>query len=270
MFIICYVCRAAADGIFEPLDGEGTTKSYLTAGGVPWGFAQLSLQLGSRAFQSDDRPFKLGLIHDGGLDTSWISGKHFLKNGKLNWGVGFNLESSIYLPLHYSFGFDFKFGAFNRMGSGFGAGLNLPVIKDLMWLQIKSDIMFAMGSAALGSFSDDYVLIDGKTIKTCEAATSMAYLFARPELNGYYRIGKQMLLMAGTGFQLPFWSGFDFNFKSKSGFLDFIFGIEKEEVTLETNSSSVIFELDGKKVSSINVSAKGFIFNAAVVFESNW
>ena len=264
--VICYACCAAANGILESqIDGNVTNESV---GKAPKGAMQLNLQLGLRPLKGDDRPFKLGFIHDGGLDTSWVSGKHLLKSDGTSVGGAIIFETNMYNPLHLSFGFHFS----TLSGFCLGAGFNLPIIKDYLWLQVKSDFMISGSSIYLGSFPDDYLKVNGKNIAVCKVNVGSTYLLARPELNSYCRINKQMLLMAGVGFQLPWSSKVSFRFHNEPGFwgsiLNSVFNLEYETETLMHNSPSVIFELDGKKVNRTNISPKGFVFNVAVVFES--
>ncbi len=256
-----------AQEVPEPLaNGEGTKSSGVSISGTP--AAQFRIQAGMRTLQGDDRAFRFTFIdHSLGIyDTSVIQGLHLAKDAGA-WGLGLNLESNVQRPVHLALAFDAQFGAFSMFGLALGAGYNQRIIKDRLWLQAKSDIVFGYANVNLGAIPTlyGYARINGTWFDDDELAVSMTstHVVVRPELNAYIRVTRKGMIMLGGGYQVPISASTpSFTFSGTSYYTD-----EEETESLEITEKNVIFEMDGKKTDKVNIAPDGLVINISYVFE---
>ncbi|MFP4163421.1 MAG: hypothetical protein ACLFQB_05850 [Chitinispirillaceae bacterium] len=269
LLAICFV-SAIAEGVPEPLsDGEGTKASGVTISGVPG--AQFRIQSGMRTLQGDDRPYEFTFIDQESSffdeDTTRIEGLALAK-AKGSWGFGLNLESSVQRKLHLALAFDGQFGTFSMMGMALGLGYNQAVLKDKIWLQAKSDIVFGWSTVEMGNVPVDhkYIEINDRWFydNELDIAMSSFHNVVRPEINLYFRVYKKGLLMLGGGYQVHL-SSLTPSFSFTGDSYDNIDEIITE--SLEMDSESVVFEMEGERTDEVNISPQGLVFNLSYVFE---
>jgi hypothetical protein len=256
-FICCLYNISIAAEIPVPLtDGEGTEESRLTIAGTPT--VQIKVYGGMRTLEGDNRPYELKLNYTyGGSDA--LTGDKFAAT-KGSGGLGFISETTIQLPLHFGLGFDLQFGTFLSLGGFVGGGYNLAVIKNLFWLQAKTDIQFTWAFISMGDVPVGRV--NGTYMEDTKLDVSTFFITLRPEVNGYFRIMDDFLLMAGIGYQLPILSsGLSFDFSGKD------YGGETVTETIKSSSSNVSLSLDGEKVDKVRIAPRGITFNVAIVLE---
>jgi len=259
LMFVCCAGLVAADGIPEAQSGgEGTAKSNTTLAGTP--FLQVKLYGGMRTLTGDERPYELRLIYsNGGSDRAY--GDKFAET-RGSGGLGLMSETSIQMPLHIGVGLDLQFGSFFMLGGSLGVGYNIPVITDQLWLQLKADLQYSFAYIGMGDVPVSSLRIKGTTIYGPELDVTTSFFMLRPEVNTYFRITGEVLLMAGVGYQLP----------TPSSKVEFVFSgkdYDDKNVSerLKHDSPNVNFQLDGVQVDKIKVTSKGIIFNVAIAIE---
>ncbi|KMQ52213.1 hypothetical protein CHISP_0894 [Chitinispirillum alkaliphilum] len=262
--ILAITTLTAGQTIPVPLeDGEGTRPSGVTISGTPPG--QIRLTTGYRTQIGDERPFSL-LSGEISEESMVLKTGDKLAEGKIGWGFGVALETSVQNPFHFSIGFDGQYGTFDYVSFSIGAGYNYQLISNKLWAQVKSDFLLGKINFELGNLPDvsgnTNILGSTFTGKNINTTISAGTIMVRPELNIFLRLRPRGLLMFGSGYQLPL---------SKPEFKVIFEGkdISNEEISENTSltSSEVSLVLDEKKVNTIDISPKGLVLSISWIFE---